>query len=101
MLHFSCDLCGKDLGDGNGSRYVVRIEVYPALAQAELTEDDLDSDPLDVMNEMLSELDDEDAAAPAPSPTQMRYDLCPSCHARFLRNPLNREALGKLNFSKN
>ena len=30
MLHFSCDLCGKQLDPEAGPRYVVRMEVFAA-----------------------------------------------------------------------
>ena len=39
MLHFTCDLCGQQLGD---RRYVVRLEIFPAFDPEEIDEDDLD-----------------------------------------------------------
>ncbi len=30
-----------------------------------------------------------------------RYDLCPRCHKKFLKDPLGRDALRRLNFSEN
>ena len=43
MLHFTCDLCGLQLGD---RRFVAKLEVYPAFDPEELDEDDLDVDHL-------------------------------------------------------
>lgn len=101
MKHFSCDVCGRELGDGAANRYVVRIEVYAAPDDTPPSEEELDSDPLDIMDDLLSDLDDDELDNPSPPPGEMRYDLCPTCHARFVRNPLNRDRLLKFNFSKN
>ncbi len=103
MMHFSCDLCGRDLSGKEVARYVVRMEVFPAQpAEAEVLNDP-DHDPLETMHAMLSDLSEEELNAPVPTPvyTQLRYDLCGKCHARFVRNPLRRDATQKLNFSEN
>lgn len=98
MMHFSCDLCGKDLHKKNAARYVVKMEIFAAHDPSELTEDDLDIDHLEEIGQMLS---DEDAdAEPAPAFKKLRYDLCSSCHARFLTDPLGRE-VHKFQFSAN
>ena len=97
MLHFSCDLCGKDLTDGRDSRYVVRMEVYAATDPTRLTDDDLSDDNLEAVGELLR--DDADPE-PAPAYQKLRYDLCSTCHQKFLADPLNREAQ-KFDFSEN
>jgi len=99
MLHYSCDLCGKDLMDGADARYVVHMEVYAAQDPAEITEADLSEDHLEQMGELLREAGGDDVE-PAPAYQKMRYDLCPSCHLKFLADPLNREAQ-KFDFSEN
>ena len=43
MIHYSCDLCGKDLPAGS-PRYTVRIEVFAA-AEADSTDPDLLNKP--------------------------------------------------------
>lgn len=98
MLHFSCDLCGKDLLDSN-ARYVVKMEVYAAHDPSEMTEDDLDVDHLEEISQLLSD-EDSVPAEPAPAFKKLHYDLCPSCHRRFLANPLGRESQ-KFDFSAN
>jgi hypothetical protein len=102
MMHFSCDLCGKDLPPGEGERYVVRIEIFAAHDPGELTEADLDEDHLEEVGQLLREMEDHPACADEPEPaTQaLRFDLCPECRKRFLRDPLNREA-NKFHFSEN
>ena len=99
MLHFSCDLCGKDLTDGTDARYVVRMEVYAATDPARLTDDDLSDDNLEAVGELLRDADDADPE-PAPAYKKLQYDLCPTCHTKFLADPLNREAQ-KFDFSEN
>jgi hypothetical protein len=98
MVHFSCDLCGKDLLDGTDGRYVVQIEVYAAHDPSELTEDDLDADHLEEIGQLLAEEGPD--AEPAPAFKKLSYDLCPSCHKKFLADPLGRE-LQKFDFSEN
>jgi hypothetical protein len=100
MRHFSCDLCGKPIGCGDDRRYVVKVEVYAAHDPAELTDDDLDVDHMEEVSQMLTEAEDNPSELP-PSFKQFRYDLCPDCHTKFLRDPLNKEAAQKFDFSEN
>jgi hypothetical protein len=98
MLHFSCDLCGKDLLAVADNRYVVKMEVYAAHDPAELTEEDLDADHLEEISQILA--DENGDCEPAPAYKKLRYDLCSACHKRFLADPLGREAQ-KFDFSEN
>ncbi len=41
MVHFTCDLCGKDLTTSTDGRFVVKIEAYPGFDPTEIREDDL------------------------------------------------------------
>ncbi len=101
MQHFSCDLCGKELLAEADRRYVVKIEVFAARDARALTEDDLNDDQLESLSELLQDLE---AGGPVPELPpdykQMRMDLCPECHKKFLRDPLNKEA-AKFDFSEN
>ncbi|MEO6809366.1 MAG: hypothetical protein ABI353_09680 [Isosphaeraceae bacterium] len=102
MVHFTCDLCGKGLSASGGPRYVVKIAAYAGFDPTELTEDDLDDDHMEAVAQLLQreesinteELDEQAYKG-------FRYDLCPSCHSRFIKDPLNRELLRSLNFSEN
>ena len=100
MLHFTCDLCGEPLGD---RRYVVKLEVYPAYDPEEITEADLDVDHLQEVAELLDEMEltGQCPADNAALPQSFRYDLCPSCHRRYAADPLNRNAMTRLNYSEN
>jgi hypothetical protein len=100
MQHFSCDLCGKSISPGDDRRYVVKVEVYAAHDPAELTDADLDVDHMEEISQALAEAEDSPAEL-APAFKKFRYDLCPDCHTRFLRDPLNKEAAQKFHFSEN
>ena len=99
MLHFSCDLCGQQLGD---RRFVVKLQVYPAFDPEEIDEEDLDADHLQEVSELIQEMeatgnrDLDDYRS-----KEFRFDLCPRCHRKFVDDPLGRAALRRLNFSEN
>ncbi len=107
MRHFTCDLCGRDLSAASAERFVVKLEVIPAHAPAELTEADLDTDPVSAMADLLAELEDlgEFHAVPATTAShKAEYDLCPACRPKFVADPFNRDGRDgrrKLRFSKN
>jgi hypothetical protein len=99
MLHFTCDLCGKELRPGEDDRFVVKIEAFAAHDPAELTEEDLDEDHMEAISQLLR--DDGEDIEVAAARKNFRYDLCPECHAKFLRDPLGRDGVQKFDFSKN
>src|SRR5262245_32264863 len=102
MVHITCDLCGKDLSPGEDQRYVVKIEAYAAHDPAELTEADLDEDHMEAVSQMLREVEEGDHPADLVEPYKtFRYDLCPECHKKFVRNPLAKDAAQKFDFSEN
>lgn len=107
MRHFTCDLCGRDLSATAAERFVVKLEVVPAFAPAELTEADLDVDPVSAMADLLAELEDscEYPVLPAaPAGHKAEYDLCPVCRPKFVADPFNRDGRDgrrKLRFSTN
>lgn len=102
MVHFTCDLCGKDMTTAGDGRYVVRMEAYPGFDPNEIKEDDLDDDPMEAVSELLQR--DEDLSTEDLAKTQtkgFRFDLCSACHHKFVRDPLGKETLHQFDFSKN
>jgi hypothetical protein len=101
VIHFTCDLCAKELV-ASDRRFVVRIESHAAVDPVALTESDLDQDRLDEVGEMLRDMEtgigDEESA---PARASFRFDLCPECHNRLLRDPLGKDVMPKLHFSEN
>jgi len=100
MMHFSCDICGKQMLPGARAHFVLKMEVYAATDPAQLTEDDLDPDHLEEISQLLAE-EEATAEEVVPAYKKLRYDLCQSCHKRFLSDPLGREAAQKFDFSEN
>ncbi len=101
MLHFSCDTCGKTLPDG-AARYVVKMEAFAATDPARLTDDDLDSDHVEEMAQILSEMEDgEEEPELLPTCQKLRFDLCVGCYRKFVKDPLGREVANRFDFSEN
>ncbi len=103
MLHVTCDLCGKELRPGGDPRYVVKIEVFAAGDPGQLTEADLDEDHMEAVSQLLREMEDslDGPETTEPSNQHFRYDLCPECSKKFVRDPLAKEAAQKFDFSEN
>jgi hypothetical protein len=102
MVHFTCDLCGKELTASGEGRYVVKIEAYPGFDPTEIKEDDLDEDPMEAVAQALQRdeaLLSEDLATPLNK--GFRFDLCPSCHHKFVNDPLGKDTIRSFDFSKN
>jgi hypothetical protein len=102
MVHFTCDLCGKDLTASGDSRYVVKIEAYAGFDPTQITEEDLDDDHMEAVSQLLQR---DEGLTPQELEAQVRkgfrFDLCPTCHEKFLKDPLGREYLRSFDFSKN
>ncbi len=102
MVHFTCDLCGKDLTAAGDPRYVVKIEAYAGFDPTEITEDDLDDDHMEAVSQLLQ--NDEGLSSQelqAQARKGFKFDLCPACHKKFLKDPLGRESVRTFDFSKN
>jgi hypothetical protein len=100
MMHFSCDICGKDLAVDSANRFVVKMKAYAAKDPAELTDEDLDADQVEEMARMLTERDD-NTPEPLPTCRKLRFDLCAFCFRKFLGDPLGRDSVAKFDFSPN
>ncbi len=101
MVHFTCDLCGKDLTASGDPRYVVKIAAYAGFDPSHISEEDLDEDHMEAISELLQREECQAEEADAQLYKGFRYDLCPACHSRFIKDPLNRDLLRSLNFSEN
>jgi len=102
MLHVTCDICGKVLQPGEDQRYVVKIEAYAVHDPLEITEEDLDLDHMEAVSQLLQESEENECNAELTEPYKnFRYDLCPECHKKFLRDPLAKDKEQKFDFSKN
>ncbi len=101
MMHFTCDLCGRELRPGDDQRYVVKIEAAAAHDPSELTEADLDDDHMEAVSQLLRDEEENLDAEMNEAHKQFRYDMCADCHKRFIRDPLGKELVQKFDFSEN
>jgi hypothetical protein len=77
------------------------MEIYAAFDPAAVDNDD-DRDHLEEIQDILERMED----APGDEVgdevyQQMRFDLCPECRKKFIRNPLGRETAKAFGFSAN
>jgi len=96
MLHCTCDIWGVCLDD---RRYVVKVDVSPAFDPEAISEEDLDTDHLEAIADLLAGEADEDPID--ESTHQYRFDLCQNCRDNYCRDPLNKDMLRRLDFSEN
>jgi hypothetical protein len=99
MIQYSCDLCKRPLDPGDELRYVVKLEVYAAFDRVEM---DDDADNLQEIHEILERMDEANSDQLGDDVyQQLRFDLCPDCRKKFLRNPLGRKLIEQFDFSPN
>ena len=103
MIHYSCDLCKRELDPASDSRYVMQLEIAQAIDPLDVTEDEDDRDYLEEIQEVLQRCDDDDILAPLcdGSTQRKKFDLCADCCKRVMHNPLGRDQLSQFNFSPN
>ena len=102
MIHYSCDRCKRVLDPQEDLRYVVRLEVYAAMEP--IDEDDVedDRDNLLEIHEILERSEADGSELVGPDVYQKRrFDLCPACYRKFIKNPLSAEPVAHFNFSSN
>lgn len=102
MIQYSCDRCKRVLDSGDELRYVVRIEIEAKFDGLEVEPDD-DRDNLLELHEVLERLEESDDAASVDEDVyrRKRFDLCPECYRKYVKNPLGRELSAPLGFSNN
>ena len=67
-----------------------------------LQEADLDEDHLQEVSQLLRDMEENGEEEGFDTATRsFHFDLCPDCHQRFVRDPLGKEQVQKLFFSKN
>jgi len=102
MIHYSCDLCKREIEPEHDLRYVVKMEIFAALDPTPAsTEAEDDRDNLLEIQDILQRLEDsEDEQIGDDVYQTLRFDLCPECRKRFLKNPLARD-VKQFDFSQN
>ena len=102
MIHYSCDRCKRPLDPHDDLRYVIKVEVHAAMDPCAEEEIEDDRDHLLEIQEILERLDDTDCEAVGDDIYQRRrYDLCPDCFRKYIKNPVGGELPAHLGFSDN
>lgn len=84
-----CDACGATLLLDADVRYVVSVEGFAAYDPLEITREDLERSGREALEAVLAELEGCDAQEAQDSVHRsFRFDLCPPCWRRYLRDPL-------------
>ena len=97
MIHFTCDRCQRSIED-EALRYVVKMEIAAEFGEYIADE----SQQLEAMQEILSELDEEGGDDLIEDVYRTsRFDLCSECYHQFKNNPLNSIDLSTIRFSQN
>ena len=100
MIRYSCDICKRDLDPEQDLRYVVKMEVFAAFDPA--ADDDDDRDHLQEIQDILERMEDAESDHIGEDVfQQLRFDLCPQCRKKFLRDPLGRDLAKTFGFSAN
>jgi len=100
MIHYTCDLCKRELDPTDDLRYVVRIEIAAAFDPVAGEEEEDDRDHLGEIQDLLEHLEDAPSGQIGDDVFQeLRFDLCPQCRKRFCKNPLGVPAKKVLNYS--
>ncbi len=103
MIHYSCDRCKRSIDPSEEIRYVVRVEVRAAMDFSDFLDDEDDRDFLMEAQEALDRAEDAIGDSVSDDIYQHhRYDLCPTCYRKFMKNPVGKEQPVEMNyFSKN
>ncbi len=102
MIHYSCDRCKRILDPQEDLRYVVRLEVYAAMEPIDADDAEDERDNLLEIHEILERSEADDSELIGPDVYQKRrFDLCPSCYRKFIKNPLASEPAAHFTFSSN
>ena len=89
MDDFTCDICGKVLLADENTRYIVKIEVFAAYDPLELTRQDIEGDHEAEMARLLAQMRNMSTEQLEDQVYRsFRFDLCPSCQAKYLAQPL-------------
>lgn len=102
MIHYSCDRCRRPIKASQSIRYVVKMEIEATIEPTEDESAEDEQDCLMQMNDTLERLEQEfEAEEEAIVYERKRFDLCPECYRKFVKNPVGREKLVPFGFSHN
>ena len=102
MIHYSCDRCGRPISACESMRYVVKMEIEATIEPTPQESAEDEHDCLLEMDNTLERLEQEfgdDCESIVYE--RKRFDLCPECYRKFIKNPVGREKMVPFGFSHN
>ncbi len=101
MIHYTCDRCHRCIDPRQEIRYTVRIEIMAA-ADEHTGLHSMAHDHLDEIEQIIDGLESGDLNdCESGMYRRQVFDLCSSCHDRFVRDPVGRETQAEVGFSEN
>lgn len=100
MIHYTCDRCKQVIDPAQDQRYIVRMEIQPALDPVDSLDSEDDRDHLMEVDDLLVQLEDHENVDDL-IPQFKSFDLCQDCYRRFVKNPVGGEITAQLGFSNN
>lgn len=101
MVHYTCDMCGKDIVSRD-DHFLVHIEIRPANPALQLTKEDMEEDHLQQIDESITDLEAcGEECLQAHRTLRVQRDLCLRCREDFAKNPMRESIATKLKFSEN
>ncbi len=102
MIRYYCDICHRPLDPDEDLRYVVKMEVYAAFDPSPQYDSSDEGNHLQDIQEILEELEQADGDDIGEDVyRELKFDLCPECQKRFVKNPLGRTEGKMFRFSQN
>ena len=89
MIRYQCDACRDTLARDGSNHFIIKIEAYAAAGRLEITAADAERDHKSEIECLIRKL-----AVQTPDEIEnqvyraLRYDLCTTCHRRYLDAPL-------------
>lgn len=96
MIRYRCDGCGRELPRSGDGHFIVRVEVFAAAGRLEIPDEDQRRDHAADIREIVAHTESmsvdeiEDGVY-----RSFRFDLCPACQRRYLRDPIAPARNGK------
>ena len=89
MIRYRCDGCGLDLERDGSNHYILKMEAFAAAGRLDFSREEVERDHEAEMKRLIAELE---KRSPDELEDQvyrnLRFDLCPVCHRRFLASPM-------------
>ena len=89
LIRYECDLCGAKLTAESPARFIVKMEIFAAAPGTLDLDSDASSNPAGELKALVDKLRHADPGQIEDRTYRsFRFDLCDTCRARLIANPL-------------